>query len=277
MIISGYWPRLNPLFFIIALLYGIINLLSWQILPLVPSAVYTMLLQHRMLWVVGLSATILHRRFELRHYLAIVFVIVGCIVVNLKQSVSLSDAMLFEMPSLLGLFYVVLQAFLSAATSVFTEKWMKSTHEPLAALTGDPLRAKLYWFLVDSYQMYLFGLPVYLLFALVGNVRSANSISPFVALLAATAFASHGMVKKQSHRRFLTIFANIADVRVITKSIDDGCRVRVSLGRSAIVGRRRSDTVDDGRYRLSIEPSDRWRNFSYNRSKNHSTTDIVSL
>lgn len=163
---------------------------------------YTMLLQHRMLWVVGLSAVVLKRRYELRHYLAILSVIVGCIVVNLKDdddspSSSASSSpfsFAFEMPNLLGLFYVILQAFLSAATSVFTEKWMKSTHNALPSLSSDPLRAKLYWFLVDSYQMYLFGLPVYLAFALVGNATSTNSISPFVALLAATAFASHGMV-----------------------------------------------------------------------------------
>jgi drug/metabolite transporter (DMT)-like permease len=179
-------PSLNFYFAINAALYCGINLLTWVILALVPPALYVMLLQHRMFWVVSLSAVFLKRRYTRRHYTACFLVLIGCVIVNYRDA-------LYDRPSVLGVFYIMLQAFLSGLTAVWTEKMMKAARGPPAAIAHDAVRLKLYWFLVDSYQMYLFGLPMYFAVAVYGSADRAE-VPPFELLRVASLFVCHGML-----------------------------------------------------------------------------------
>jgi hypothetical protein len=171
------WPPFNYYFAVTAALYAVINTLVWIILHDVASATYVVLLQHRMFWVIVLSKFLLGRRYEWKHYIACGFVLSGLVIVDVRD---------VEMPSAKGVWLIVLQAFLASITAVWTEKMMKKDRQPPAQIADDAARTRLYWFCVDSYQMYLFGMPMYAILAVTagGDVTPSGHAWPLLFAVA---------------------------------------------------------------------------------------------
>ena len=70
----------------------------------------------------------------------------------------------------LALSLVVLQGICSSLASVWIEKMMKVDERP--KVSEDESKQKLYWFLSDSFQMYMFGIPIYIF----GSFSSSQDI-----------------------------------------------------------------------------------------------------
>tara|TARA_B110000977_G_scaffold189731_1_gene259652 strand:+ start:157 stop:633 length:477 start_codon:yes stop_codon:yes gene_type:complete len=69
-----------------------------------------------------------------------------------------------------AIFLIVFQGICSSLASVWIEKMMKVEDRP--KVSEDEDKQKLYWFLSDSFQMYMFGIPIYL----VGSFSSKQAI-----------------------------------------------------------------------------------------------------
>ena len=54
---------------------------------------------------------------------------------------------------------IITQGVASSMSSIWIEKMMKTEQRPI--VSSDPQKQKLYWFLADSLQMYMFGIPIY--------------------------------------------------------------------------------------------------------------------
>jgi len=59
-----------------------------------------------------------------------------------------------------AIFLIIFQGICSSLASVWIEKMMKVEDRP--KVSEDESKQKLYWFLSDSFQMYMFGIPIYL-------------------------------------------------------------------------------------------------------------------
>ena len=64
----------------------------------------------------------------------------------------------------------IFQGICSSLASVWIEKMMKVEDRP--KVSEDESKQKLYWFLSDSFQMYMFGIPIYLF----GSFSSSQDI-----------------------------------------------------------------------------------------------------
>jgi drug/metabolite transporter (DMT)-like permease len=147
-----------------ALLYVIVNALTHHIAILVPSALYNVLIQHKLLWVVLFSILLLKRRFSKQQYLSLVLILSGCVLLKLTDTTAaISD---------IGLVLIVLQGICSSLSSVWIEKMMKNQERP--HISDDEKKQKLYWFWNDSFQMYAFGIPIYLMGNYTTTVSAVN-------------------------------------------------------------------------------------------------------
>ena len=139
-------------FLVNAILYSVVNILTHIISGIVPVALYNALIQHKLLWVVLFSIVILKKTFSKKQYMSLCAILSGCILVKFTPSSSeFSD---------FGVFLIVLQGICSSLSSVWIEKMMKAEDRP--KVSEDETKQKLYWFLYDSFQMYMFGIPIYI-------------------------------------------------------------------------------------------------------------------
>ena len=150
-------------FLVNALLYTIVNTLSFYIPNIIEPAIYAVLIQHKMLWVVILSSFMLQRRFEPVQYVALFCVCWGCMLV--KMSDASGDI------SAAAVLMITTQGICSSLSSIWIEKMMKKSERPI--VSKNPKKQKLYWFLADSLQMYMFGIPIYAISAY-ANPRPVN-------------------------------------------------------------------------------------------------------
>lgn len=150
-------------FLVNALLYTIVNTLSFYIPNIIEPAIYAVLIQHKMLWVVILSSLMLQRHFETVQYVALICVCWGCMLV--KMSDASGDI------SATAVLMIITQGICSSLSSIWIEKMMKKNERPI--VSENPKRQKLYWFLADSLQMYMFGIPIYAISAYI-NTRPIN-------------------------------------------------------------------------------------------------------
>ena len=149
-------------FIVNAGLYSVVNFLTYQITSMIEPSIYSVLIQHKLIWVVVFSLILLKKSFSVQQYISLIVVCVGCMLVkmsNVDGDISVS-----------AIFLIVLQGICSSLASVWIEKMMKVDDRP--KVSEDESRQKLYWFLSDSFQMYMFGVPIYL----VGSFSADQSI-----------------------------------------------------------------------------------------------------
>jgi|TARA_B110000208_G_C11719843_1_gene412421 drug/metabolite transporter (DMT)-like permease len=117
-----------------------------------PVSIYSVLIQHKLIWVVLFSILILEKTFTTRQYLALIAVCSGCMLTKF----SINEIVITE----LGLLLIVVQGICSSLSSIWIEKMMKVAERPI--VSENPRENQLYWFLADSFQMYLFAIPIYI-------------------------------------------------------------------------------------------------------------------
>ena len=150
-------------FLVNALLYALVNTLAFYIPNIIEPAIYAVLIQHKMLWVVVFSSLILQRQFKPVQYVALFAVCWGCMFVKMSDTGGDISAGAILM--------IITQGVASSMSSIWIEKMMKSETRPI--VSSDPKKQKLYWFLADSLQMYMFGIPIYAISAIL-NPPSDN-------------------------------------------------------------------------------------------------------
>ena len=153
-------------FLVNAILYSVVNVLTHVITSLIRPSLYVVLIQHKLIWVVLFSILILQKSFKLIQFVSLVLVCTGCAFAKMSSHGGSVTS--------LALFYIVLQGICSSLSSVWIEKMMKTDQRPV--ISDDESKQKLYWFFSDSLQMYLFGVPIYL----VGSYHSDTPMTlPF--------------------------------------------------------------------------------------------------
>jgi len=149
-------------FIVNAILYSIVNVLTYQITSMMEPSIYSVFIQHKLFWVVIFSLLLLKKSFSIQQYISLVVVCMGCMLV--KMSNIEGDI------SVMAISLIVLQGICSSLASVWVEKMMKVEDRP--KVSEDESKQKLYWFLSDSFQMYMFGIPIYI----VGSFYNSDDI-----------------------------------------------------------------------------------------------------
>lgn len=139
-------------FLVNAILYAVVNFLTHAAAGQMEPSIYSVLIQHKLIWVVIFSLLILEKSFGVQQYISMCVVCFGCMLVkmtNVEGEIS---------PVAIGL--IIVQGICSSMASVWIEKMMKAGDRP--KVSEDESRQKLYWYLSDSFQMYMFGIPIYI-------------------------------------------------------------------------------------------------------------------
>ncbi len=139
-------------FIVNAVLYSVVNFLTYQITSMIEPSIYSVLIQHKLIWVVIFSLILLKKSFSIQQYVSLMVVCFGCMLVkmsNIEGDISAA-----------AIFLIIFQGICSSLASVWIEKMMKIEERPKVSEIED--KQKLYWFLSDSFQMYMFGIPIYL-------------------------------------------------------------------------------------------------------------------
>ena len=139
-------------FLVNSILYSVVNVLTHVITSLVRPSMYAVLIQHKLIWVVLFSIVLLQKSFKCIQYVSLLLVCVGCAFVKMSSHGGAVTP--------LALFYIVVQGVCSSLSSVWIEKMMKIEQRPI--VSENESEQKLYWFLSDSFQMYMFGVPIYI-------------------------------------------------------------------------------------------------------------------
>jgi len=155
--VTRYIDREQPFkvrwgFIVNASLYSVVNFLTYQITSMIEPSIYSVLIQHKLIWVVMFSLILLKRSFSIQQYVSLIVVCFGCMLVKMSNiDGDISAA---------AIFLIIFQGICSSLASVWIEKMMKVEDRP--KVSEDESKQKLYWFLSDSFQMYMFGIPIYL-------------------------------------------------------------------------------------------------------------------
>ena len=155
--VTRYIDREQPFkvrwgFIVNAGLYSIVNFLTYQITSMIEPSIYSVLIQHKLIWVVIFSLILLKKSFSIQQYISLMVVCFGCMLVKMSNiDGDISAA---------AIFLIIFQGICSSLASVWIEKMMKVEDRP--KVSEDESKQKLYWFLSDSFQMYMFGIPIYL-------------------------------------------------------------------------------------------------------------------
>lgn len=139
-------------FIVNAGLYSVVNFLTYQIVSMIEPSIYSVLIQHKLFWVVTFSLILLKKSFSVQQYVSLTIVCFGCMLVkmsNIDGDISTTAVVL-----------IVFQGICSSISAVWIEKMMKVEGRP--KVSEDESKQKLYWYLSDSFQMYMFGIPIYL-------------------------------------------------------------------------------------------------------------------
>ena len=149
-------------FIVNAGLYSVVNFLTYQITSMIEPSIYSVFIQHKLIWVVIFSLILLKRSFSIQQYISLLVVCFGCMLVKMSNI----DGDI----SAVAIFLIIFQGICSSLASVWIEKMMKVEDRP--QVSEDESKQKLYWFLSDSFQMYMFGIPIYI----VGSFYNSDNI-----------------------------------------------------------------------------------------------------
>ena len=72
-------------FIINAILYSIVNVLTYQITSLIEPSIYSVLIQHKLIWVVVFSLILLKKSFSIQQYISLMVVCFGCMLVKMSN------------------------------------------------------------------------------------------------------------------------------------------------------------------------------------------------
>lgn len=139
-------------FIVNSFLYAVVNYLSHVITKTMPVSIYSVLINHKLVWVVLFSIFILKKSFSMKQYVALILVCSGCMLTKM----TVNTGQVSEIHFLL----ILLQGICSSLSSVWIEKMMKISERPVVSENSS--NNKFYWFLFDSFQMYLFAIPIYI-------------------------------------------------------------------------------------------------------------------
>lgn len=170
------WFRQTPVpgpirwgFSVNAGLYAVTNVLTFTIVAQLDISLYTVLIQHKMLFVLLLSTIVLQRAYTVSQWGACMLVAIG---IMLTQYSPVGGEHNHLDARLAGL--IAVQGFCSSLSGVWIEKMMKEE--------GDRDTSLLYTFLTDSLQMYVFSLPVYIAMVCMGSSTHTLPAMPTMAL-----------------------------------------------------------------------------------------------
>jgi drug/metabolite transporter (DMT)-like permease len=154
-------------FIVNSFLYAIVNYLTHIITQTMPVSIYSVLINHKIVWVVLFSILILKKSFSMQQYVALILVCSGCMLTKMTVNSGQVSA---------GSTYVLIlfQGICSSLSSVWIEKMMKITERPI--VSENPSNNKFYWFLFDSFQMYLFAIPIYIVGAYTAHNTSKTTL-----------------------------------------------------------------------------------------------------
>jgi drug/metabolite transporter (DMT)-like permease len=155
-------------FIVNAGLYSVVNFLVYKITSIMEPSIYSALYQHKLVWIVLFSSYLFKRTYSPRQYISLIAVCIGC------AGMKLSDTSGVIRPQAIVL--ILVQGMCSSLSAVWIEKMMKKKARP--KVTEDESLQKLYWFLSDSFQMYMFGIPIYIFGAFAQSV-DRHSDMPF--------------------------------------------------------------------------------------------------
>lgn len=154
-------------YFGIAFLYFLSNTLLLHILSLISSSSFMILNQHKIIWVFILSKIILKKKFTTQQTIACILNFIGTFVIFIDKSENNHDI------DVISFILVVLHGLISSCASVYIEQVMSD---------GKILRV----YFKQCLKLYLSGLPVYLLGALLTSsdktLPSFNDIVPLTTL-----------------------------------------------------------------------------------------------
>lgn len=149
-------------------LYTITNVLTYSILAEIDVGLYTVLAQHKILLVMGLSSVFFARTYTPVQWGSSLILMAG-IMLTQAEKVSTTNA-----PNLGALALIFVQGLCSSFSSIWIEKMMKRTEE------NDNM---FYTFLTDSIQMYAFGLPFYAVLFYASTAQHTLPPGPSTALV----------------------------------------------------------------------------------------------
>ena len=72
-------------FIVNAGLYSVVNFLTYQITSMIEPSIYSVLIQHKLIWVVIFSLILLKRSFSVQQYISLVVVCFGCMLVKMSN------------------------------------------------------------------------------------------------------------------------------------------------------------------------------------------------
>lgn len=173
-----------------AILYVLVNVLTYVILESIDAGLYMVLVQHKVLLVVFLSTIVFKRSYSRMQWVACVLLMLGIMLAEYKK-ISTDSV---ESANIFAVLLIFVQGLCSSFSGVWIEKMMKrqSVPEKPKPQKPDPqedeecvpfvetakdegimakMRAddKFYDFLTDSCQMYIMGLPFLLMLAITSS------------------------------------------------------------------------------------------------------------
>lgn len=158
-------------YWVIATLYFFANTFLFYIFKVISAGSFIVLSQHRIIWVVVMSMTILKKEFTKGQLIACLINLFGiCMVLKGK-----SDNLINELSDNgIALSLVFIHGFISALASVYIEKTMKSNNTNIQVYCN------------QSLKLYLSGLPVYFIGALLLSNTDNTPLPPFDVIVPMT-------------------------------------------------------------------------------------------
>ena len=72
-------------FIVNAGLYSVVNFLTYRITSMIEPSIYSVLIQHKLIWVVVFSLILLKKSFSIQQYISLVVVCFGCMLVKMSN------------------------------------------------------------------------------------------------------------------------------------------------------------------------------------------------
>ena len=72
-------------FIVNAVLYSVVNFLTYRITSMIEPSIYSVLIQHKLIWVVVFSLILLKKSFSVQQYISLMVVCFGCMLVKMSN------------------------------------------------------------------------------------------------------------------------------------------------------------------------------------------------
>lgn len=198
---------------VVSFMYAITNICTYSILSKVDVGLYTIISQFKIIIVMILSKIVLTRTFTYTQWGASILLMIGIVLTEIEtiQTPKVEDIDVLSI--------IFFQGLCSSFANVWIEKMMKSQKSQDNVL---------YEFLTDSIQMYLFGIPVYVVLYFVNVQEHSLPIAPTLTLVINGAgcgifigsiFKYYSAITRTFVQGVTIILCVVADVMLFTKEI----------------------------------------------------------